>query len=520
MASSGKVHKRMHGTRGSARRGARVALSVACLYAVAQPVAAAGPAGPLPLVAQATARWAVNLRQAPNVTATMLALLPPGTALALDAWATDDTGTAWYHGVTASGAGWVYGDALTFATSPAADPAALLVPFRGTGLWLTYDVLQHTPVGTIIRTAQQAGVSHLYVEVAASGVGFYGARGLAALLPAAHRAGLRVLTWVYSYLLDLPHDIDFSVAAATYVAPSGDRPDGLLADVEENMAEDAVRAYGQILRAKLGPNEPLALATYPPQAPKGQAYPFATAALSWNVIVPMDYWHLSDRSYSSAEVYQFVSQSVRLVRARTSPSQAVAVIGQLFAPDPAGTAPTTDELLACAQAAQNAGAIGVSFYDWSHATPADWRLLGTLPGAVVPPSGQPAPVVQITVPLLNLRAGPSLTAPIIAQLTRGTRLRVRSYQDAWVAVIAPDGSSGYVYAAGVRAVSAPAPSYLVVQVPLAHLRAGPSLQSTIVASLAQGTRVAVQGVQDGWAKVAVPGGAMGWIWRALTQKAG
>jgi len=87
-------------------------------------------------------------------------------------------------------------------------------------------------------------------------------------------------------------------------------------------------------------------------------------------------------------------------------------------------------------------------------------------------------------------------------------------------VIAPDGSSGYVYAAGVRAVSAPAPSYLVVQVPLAHLRAGPSLQSTIVASLAQGTRVAVQGVQDGWAKVAVPGGAMGWIWRALTQKAG
>jgi hypothetical protein len=260
-----------------------------------------------------------------------------------------------------------------------ANPATVLAPLRGKGMWLTYATLQHTPVTAIVSAARAVGLSHLYVEVAASHRGFYGRPGLAALLPAAHRAGLRVLAWVYPYLRNLSADVAVSVAAAHYVAPSGDRPDGLLTDVEENVAEGAVRAYGAILRALLGPNELMAIATYPPQSRHGRTYPFATAALSWNVMVPMDYWHLKRRSYSAMEVYRFVRASIRLIRARTRAAEPVEVLGQMFAFDQAGTgSPSVAEIAACAAAARDGGALGVSFFEWDYATSAEWSALAAL----------------------------------------------------------------------------------------------------------------------------------------------
>src|SRR5919204_6364220 len=232
-----------------------------------------GPHAPMPLIARGRLREAVYVRAAPAFSAARLRVLQPGTTLPIRAWATDAGGAAWYQVAGAAGVGWVYGDAVTFIRAHAAQPASLLAPLRGKGMWLTYPLLKHSPVSAIIAAARAAGLTHLYVEVGRSRDGFYGRRGLAALLPAAHRAGLRVLAWVYPYLRNLPADVAVSVAAARYVAPSGDRPDGLLADVEENMAEGTVRAYGEILRALLGPNELMAIATYPPQSRHGRTYP-------------------------------------------------------------------------------------------------------------------------------------------------------------------------------------------------------------------------------------------------------
>jgi hypothetical protein len=183
-------------------------------------------------------------------------------------------------------------------------------------MWLTYPLLKHSPVSAIIAAARAAGLTHLYVEVGRSRDGFYGARGLAALLPAAHRAGIRVMAWVYPFLANLPADVALSIAAARYVAPSGDQPDGLLADVEEFTDEGSMRAYGQVLRALLGPDEPMAIATFPPQSVPGRTYPFATVALSWNAIVPMDYWHLQIRPYSADEAYRYVPRRGPTSRSR------------------------------------------------------------------------------------------------------------------------------------------------------------------------------------------------------------
>ncbi len=349
----------------------------------------AGAHAPLPLVARGDTRMVVNMRAAPVAGITRVALLPSHLPLSIDAWATDATGAAWYHATALparpggrASAGWVYGDAVTFDAGASASPPAVLAPLHGKGLWFTYSLLRTSPITAIIATARAAGISHLYVEVMRSNEGFYGARGLAALLPAAHRAGIRVIVWVYPYLHNLPYDVATTLAAARYTAPSGDRPDGLLTDVEENMDEGAVRAYGQVLRAALGPHALMSIATYPPQWAAGRAYPFATAALSWNAIVPMDYWHVRRRAYSADEVYQFVRDSVALIRMRTRPNEPVEVLGQMFDVYQSGVdSPSAAEIIACAAAARDTNALGLSFFEWRHATPEEWSMLARLPVA-------------------------------------------------------------------------------------------------------------------------------------------
>jgi len=355
----------------------------------------AGARAVLPLVARGVTRVPVYLRALPAFGARRIAVLPRVTPLTVDAWSTDADGAAWYHATTTTISatttaglapapalsGWVYGDAMTFDAGAPISPTALLTPLRGKGMWFTYPLLQTTPVTTIVAMARGAGLSHLYVAVGRSNKGFYGGPGLDALLPAAHRAGIRVIAWVYPFLRDVPADVAMSVSAARYTAPSGDRPDGLLADVENNMNEGAVRAYGQVLRATLGPAALMAIATFPPQWLAGRTYPFATAALSWNAVVPMDYWHLRRRAYTAAEAYDFVRESVTLIRARTRPDMPVEVLGQMFDIYQSGAnSPSAAEILACAAAARDTGALGVSFFEWRHATPQEWGALQAIGG--------------------------------------------------------------------------------------------------------------------------------------------
>lgn len=345
-----------------------------------------GPATPIPTaIAQApqtlTARLRLiepaYLRSAPLFSAPHVTLLHAGIVVTTTSWAISGAGQPWYRVAAPAGAGWVYGGAVAFAEArPPATPAQL-APLRGKGMWLTYPVLRTSPVSAIVRAARAAHLTHLYVEVARSGQGFYGGPGLAALLPAAHHAGIRVIAWVYPFLRDVSSDIVMSLAAARYVAPSGDRPDGLLADVEDNMSGPVVDAYGGILRAALGPRALMAVATFPPQSFFGQAYPFAVVARDWDVIVPMDYWHELRRAYTPGEVYDYVRRSVALIRTRTRPDMPVEVLGQTFDRFESGVnSPSGAEIAACIAAARDSHALGVGFFEWNHATLDEWGAIG------------------------------------------------------------------------------------------------------------------------------------------------
>ena len=47
---------------------------------------------------------------------------------------------------------------------------------------------------------------------------------------------------------------------------------------------------------------------------------------------------------------------------------------RLLGPD----SPTADEIEAAVRGARDAGAVGISFFDWTRATPAQWQALGYL----------------------------------------------------------------------------------------------------------------------------------------------
>jgi len=415
-------------------------------------------------------RWPTNLRVAPDTQARRVALLHAGAVLALDDWAVGTDGAAWYHSADAHLHGWIYADNVVLQRPRASGQAATLAPLRGTGMWLTYPLLRQTTAAELVATARAAGLTHLYVEVGISGSGFYGAPGLAALLPAAHRAGLAVIAWVYPYLRDLPADLALSVAAARYAAPSGDRPDGLLADVEENMGEGAVHVYGQLLRAALGPGALMAIATYPPQSLPGATYPFASAALSWDVIVPMDYWHTSPRRYSAAEVYQYVRESVAEIRARTRSAMPVAVIGQMFdifSEQPLQNTPGAAEILACAAAARDSGSLGLSFFAWGHATAEEWGLLTAIPAlaatgdtttALHAPGVDLSPHVaeyappfgQVGGPWAQMRTAPSAGAPLLLIEPHGAVLSVQRLDGAWAYVENTTGVTGWTPRSAIR----------------------------------------------------------------------
>ena len=327
----------------------------------------------MPLHASGVADGPLRLRVSPDPSAPLLRIVAAGTPLRITAWATDAAGQAWYR-IASPHPSWGSAGHVALARGTARADLAIV---RGLGMWLTPPVLHTAPPDAIVATALRNGLTHLYVEVARSNVGFNGAGILDRLLPIAHRAHIAVIAWVYPFLDDLPRDVATSLAVARYTTPDGERPDGLMADVERNMGEPYVRAYGQILRATLGPHVLMAASTYAPQTYYGQRYPFRTIAASWDLVVPMDYWDVGSTLQSASSVYRYVQASVAGVRAASGdPQLPVEVLGQTFDLYQNGRhSPAAAEIRAAIAAARDARATGISFFEWNHATPEEWDAL-------------------------------------------------------------------------------------------------------------------------------------------------
>jgi hypothetical protein len=205
------------------------------------------------------------------------------------------------------------------------------------------------------------------------------------LIQAAHKRGLAVIAWVYPYLYDLASDVALTREVAAFRTPSGDRFDGIAADLERNVSLSTVRAYSQLVRSYLGSGYLLVGVTYPPQS--FPSFPFEETARQYNVIAPMDYWHQTKTAvgldyghmrYGYSYGYRYAADSVVAIR-RVSGHVPVAPIGQTF--DNFGRlemgphAPSAAEIAGFLRGSKNSGAVGASFFQWMTAAVGEWKAI-------------------------------------------------------------------------------------------------------------------------------------------------
>ena len=344
--------------------------------------------GPAPLNAKGVTVVATPLYAQPDANSQQVATLAQGQSIAISQWAAGPGGQPWYQ-VSANGkSGWIWSAKVKLSI---ADPAKRQVngqpiwqPIAGKGMWFTNYLPHHSDVDQMMRAAKLAGITHVYAEVAITPYGFYARDTLNRLIPAAHKQGIAVIAWVYPYLRDVSLDVRLTKLVADYVTPTGERADGVAADIEEVIDRASVYSYGQLTRALLGDDTLMVAAVFHPRAEPD--YPYDAIAASWNVLAPMDYWHSrASKLYGRADVTRFVAVSIITIRAAMGMNQLpIEELGQtynMFTDDFTGgaTAPGWDEMIADMDAAKDYGCIGVSYFEWQTATQEQWQAISRYP---------------------------------------------------------------------------------------------------------------------------------------------
>ena len=140
-----------------------------------------------------------------------------------------------------------------------------------------------------------------------------------------------------------------------------------------------------MVRLTVGPDRLLVATIFPARSWMGRTYPaHRVLAPIFDAITPMAYWNDEERSYSYQEVHEFTHQAVCQMREEVgNPNYPVALIGQMY--DTFGRngigqhSPTAEEIRAAMQGAKDAGAVGISFFQWGTATPEEWEAFRTFP---------------------------------------------------------------------------------------------------------------------------------------------
>lgn len=340
----------------------------------------------LPLAASGRTNTQVNIRAGIGVGNEVLAVLDPNAQVRVDGWAADGDFHPWFHVARGSESGWVYGAYIDLEVAKAsAHSDAIWQPIAGRGMWLPNNFVELVNPRYLVEAATALKLSHLYVEVGESQAGFFGRSSLDSLLPIAHSAGINVIGWVMTSLGDIPGDTALTAEIAAYRTADGHRVDGIAADIEQNVDLDDVKVYAEVTRLSVGPERLLVATIWPAGSWMGRTYPIhRVLAPVFDAITPMAYWSAEERAYSYDEVYEFVYQAVNQMRQEVGdPHYPVAVIGQMY--DTFGRngigeySPGGQEIRAAMQAAKDARAVGISFFQWGTATPEEWEAFRDFP---------------------------------------------------------------------------------------------------------------------------------------------
>jgi len=230
-------------------------------------------------------------------------------------------------------------------------------------------------LGAVVLRAKEAGLSTLWVRVADSSSGFYGAKYLDSLVPLAHRAGLKVVGWGFPFLGDPAADGAWTAQLLDW-QKDGQRLDAFSPDLETAgegvvVTDKRLGAYLGLARQRLA-GRPLVATVYNPTDKLWASYPYRLVASYADAMAPMVYWGCRE---PGAEVQRAVSRLATL-------GLPVVPAGQSYnmardggrAGNPSGA-----ETLRFLDTARRAGAVGAAFWVWQDTSAEQWQAISSYP---------------------------------------------------------------------------------------------------------------------------------------------
>jgi len=243
-------------------------------------------------------------------------------------------------------------------SAPASIGAVSGTAFDGQGMWIWYvSRSSGGSVPAIIAQAHAAGVGTVFVK-SSDGSSNYWTQFSPQLVAELHAAGLKVCAWQYVYGTSPSGEANLGAEAVTNGA------DCLVIDAEAEYEGhySAAQTYIKDLRAKIGPNYPLALASFP-YVSYHPSFPYSVflgpEGAQYNA--PQMYW--KDIGVSVDTVYANTYIANRMYGRPIFP------LGQTY-----GGVSSAD-LLRFREEAVDYGATGWSFWDWQETPASGWSTL-------------------------------------------------------------------------------------------------------------------------------------------------
>ncbi|MFP5375554.1 MAG: hypothetical protein ACLGIO_02075 [Acidimicrobiia bacterium] len=259
---------------------------------------------------------------------------------------------------------------------PPANRTADTSVVAGRGMWTwQWGRTEGGDLGAVVRRAKAAGLSSLWVRVADSKSGFYGGKYLDALVPLAHREGLKVVGWGFPFLGDPVADAAWTAQVLAW-QKDGHRLDAYSPDLETAsegvvVTEKRIATYLGLARRGLA-GRPLVATVYNPTDEWWASYPYRVVASYADAMAPMVYWGCRE---PGADVE-------RAVRRLATFGLPVVPAGQSYNMGRDGGRPgnpTGPETLRFLHEARRAGATGVAFWVWQETTAEQWQAISSYP---------------------------------------------------------------------------------------------------------------------------------------------
>jgi peptidoglycan hydrolase-like protein with peptidoglycan-binding domain len=246
------------------------------------------------------------------------------------------------------------------APAPPSATAASGTAFDGQGMWIWY--LSQSDGGSvpaIVARARAAGVSTLFIK-SSDGSTNYWSQFSPQLVAELHANGLKVCAWQYVYGSGPAGEADLGAKAVATGA------DCLVIDAEAEYEGRyaAAQTYVNALRARIGPDFPLGLASFP-YVSYHSAFPYsvflAPGAAQYNA--PQMYW--KDIGVSVDTIYANTYIANRIYGRPIFP------LGQTYG------GVSSSDVLRFREEATSYGATGLSFWDYQETPASGWTTLAS-----------------------------------------------------------------------------------------------------------------------------------------------